>query len=260
VCVTNKCVLPCCLVCVLTIGCDVGGDEAAADNRCAHRPPPPAIVNPFTYLCGQVAHTSANCRRFLISTSSFGTAQLCEWHGRCVAGSVVDCEIPLPALPPPYPPYAAPRPPAPSVSEVLAHAQNTSKLEFVGAFVGSMRSHVSTSLHEIDDAVQRSAQVVAEHTSIPASVIYVFIASQGALFFALALRWALTLSCGFSRSSTHRAPWGVAPAPPRTLHTVHPSRLIVLCTADRLVIVPAAFCDHVSLLNCALPLGATKAP
>ena len=39
-----------------------------------------------------------------------------------------------------------------------------------------------------------------------------FNASQGALFFALALRWALTLSCGFSRSSTHRAPWGVAPA------------------------------------------------
>ena len=104
VCVSNKCVLPLLLGVLLTIGCDVGGDEAAADNRCAHRPPPPAIVNPFTYLCGQVAHTSANCRRFLISTS-FGTAQLCEWHGRCVAGSVVDCEIPLPALPPPLGPY-----------------------------------------------------------------------------------------------------------------------------------------------------------
>ncbi len=49
---SNKCVLPLLLGVLLTIGCDVGGDEAAADNRCAHRPPPPAIVNPFTYLCG----------------------------------------------------------------------------------------------------------------------------------------------------------------------------------------------------------------
>ena len=50
--VGDKCVLPLLLGVLLKIGCDVGGDEAAADNRCAHRPPPPAIVNPFTYLCG----------------------------------------------------------------------------------------------------------------------------------------------------------------------------------------------------------------
>ena len=30
----------------------------------------------------------------------------------------------------------------------------------------------------------------------------------------------LALSCGFSRSSTHRAPWGVAPAKPRTNRSV----------------------------------------
>ena len=41
---SNKCVLPLLLGVLLTIGCDVGGDEAAADNRCAHRPPPTAIV------------------------------------------------------------------------------------------------------------------------------------------------------------------------------------------------------------------------
>ena len=29
-------------------------------------------------------------------------------------------------------------------------------------------------------------------------------------------RGKFALSCGFSRSSTHRAPWGVAPATPRT--------------------------------------------
>ena len=45
---SNKCVLPLLLGVLLTIGCDVGGDEAAADNRCTHRPPPTAIVNPFT--------------------------------------------------------------------------------------------------------------------------------------------------------------------------------------------------------------------
>ena len=37
---SNKCMLPLLLGVLLTIGCDVGGDEAAADNRCAHRPPP----------------------------------------------------------------------------------------------------------------------------------------------------------------------------------------------------------------------------
>ena len=43
----------------------------------------------------------------------------------------------------------------------------------------------------------------------------------------------LALSCGFSRSSTHRAPWGVAPATPRTnLCVISSSCLQALASID----------------------------
>ena len=45
---------------------------------------------------------------------------------------------------------------------------------------------MKTSLHEVNTAVQRSAQVVAQRTGLPAPVVYATIASQGFLFFALA--------------------------------------------------------------------------
>ena len=64
-------------------------DDLPEGGKCEYDGRIDASALPTPYLCGQVAHTSANCRRFLVSTM-FGTAQLCEWHGRCVAGSVVD--------------------------------------------------------------------------------------------------------------------------------------------------------------------------
>ena len=162
-------------------------DDLPEGGKCEYDGRIDASALPTPYLCGQVAHTSANCRRFLVSTT-FGTAQLCEWHGRCVAGSVVDCDIGTPTPPPPYPPYRAPGPPATRMSDViaLAHSENASKLELVGAFSDSVRSHVKTSLHEVNTAVQRSALVVAQRTGLPALVVYAVIASQGFLFFALA--------------------------------------------------------------------------
>ena len=46
-------------------------------------------------------------------------------------------------------------------------------------------------------------------------------------------RTKLALSCGFSRSSTHRAPWGVAPATPRTnLCVISSSCLQALASID----------------------------
>ena len=162
-------------------------DDLPEGGKCEYDGRIDASALPTPYLCGQVAHTSANCRRFLVSTM-FGTAQLCEWHGRCVAGSVVDCDIRTPTPPPPYPPYRAPAPPATRMSDViaLAHSENASKLELVGAFSDSVRSHVKTSLHEVNTAVQRSALVVAQRTGLPALLVYAVIASQGFLFFALA--------------------------------------------------------------------------
>ena len=95
----------------------------------------PQLLSP-PYRCDQVAHTVTDCHRFFVSTE-FGTAQLCEWHKRCVASTVVDCLVAPPPPPPPLlTPPAQPRPQQPP------HAHATSADE--GVFPGESQSSESS--------------------------------------------------------------------------------------------------------------------
>lgn len=161
-------------------------DELPGDGKCEYEGRLDASKLATPYLCGQVAHTSLDCRRFLISTA-FGTAQLCEWHGRCVAGSVVDCAVASPAPPPPFPPNRGPRPPAPLLSDVLAQAGNESTIEAVPQLAGAFGTHIKQTLNQVDAAMHRSAAVVAKRTGLPPSAVYALFASQLVLFVALAV-------------------------------------------------------------------------
>lgn len=51
-------------------------------------------------LCEDLGLSQRWCNKYYTSFG-IGTAQLCEWHGRCLSGTVVPCHVDAPLLPPP---------------------------------------------------------------------------------------------------------------------------------------------------------------
>ncbi len=131
-----------------------------------------AFTPPYT--CEQAAHKSADCRRFFVRTGK-GTAQLCEWHTKCVEATVVDCAGP----PPPSPPLG-PQPPPPFFA--LAHASSDSKLEAAKSLAKKVTGVVVGIHHSSADEVVRRTGV--EQWQAEALVAVVVIAIVAMVMYA----------------------------------------------------------------------------
>jgi len=124
------------------------------------------------YRCDQAAHTSSDCSRYFQSTS-YNTAQLCEWHGLCVASTVVPCQQPPPPSPPPSP--GRPPPDLIAIAQLTREALrgNASKIEAakqihhaVTNAAKDLERTVRSNYLELKPVVEEGAQAVADQVGM----------------------------------------------------------------------------------------------
>lgn len=118
--------------------------------------------------CEEAGSDPETCQYFFVSTP-FSTAQLCEWHVKCVSGSVMDCAQPPPPMPPPHP-----APPTPSFVSLTALAAqgfraNTSlpaRLQVVNTVATGTLVKIaetgSASIHAVRSSIDPALEIGAE--------------------------------------------------------------------------------------------------
>ena len=138
------------------------------------------------YRCDQVAHTVTDCHRFFVSTE-FGTAQLCEWHKKCVASTVVDCLV---APPPPPPPLLTPPTPCGIRCRLANKLANSTHVKAARQAAGKLTATVGAGLGKVEGYVEpvldRGADKIAARTGLPKAVVTAALVVGGSLLVVVA--------------------------------------------------------------------------
>ena len=109
-------------------------------------------------ICETAGLSQRWCNHYYTS-SGLGTVQLCEWHGRCVSGTVVACYIAPPPLPPV--PSAPPRGLVELAADALAGSAPST------AVASELVRRAQSGVEDRVGALEKAAEAVAERSGVP---------------------------------------------------------------------------------------------
>jgi hypothetical protein len=122
----------------------------------------------------EMAQLSQRWCNYHYASSGVGTAQLCEWHGSCVSGSVVPCLVDAP-LPPPSP--STPPLTLAELADAALHGEGAASLDAAG----QIAARVSTDVKGKIEALTGVTDSIAQVAGVPSPLIILVLVLGGVL-------------------------------------------------------------------------------